>query len=109
MSKTCKSGNNSYTNRCRRLGSGFRGWTVVNEFVNMVVLVIPMGFTGTQGHLVHLEHGHLHVQPIGRMSRDRRSPADERPTRFDNMTDQLQKKEAVNVDGADCRLMPPTT
>lgn len=37
----------------------------MSELVNVMVLVVAMRFAGAQSHLVHLEHGHLHVQAIG--------------------------------------------
>lgn len=77
----------SYRSGWRRSGLG--GWPVVDELVDVVVLVVAVRFASGQGHLVHLEHGHLHVQSVGRVSRDGGAAADERAARFDDMTDQL--------------------
>ena len=42
----------------------------MDELVDVVVLVVTVRLSSGQGHLVHLEHGHLHVETVRGGSRD---------------------------------------
>lgn len=62
----------------------------MDELVDVVVLVVTVCLARRQGHLVHLEHGHLHVQTIGGLTCDRGATADQGAAGFNDMTDQLK-------------------